>query len=777
MRREIQLLVPWVLFGLSLLAVLLGLIILAGLKWDVILEDVGLVESNETTFSIALPTPDPGTILSGDPTINFPLATSYQSKEITLTPTLISPLEPSTATAALERKAHFPSTRTGVEDIDRVIDLVMGVDDNAIRDALVFTLIGCTHAEGLGGPPKCREGEEEGDQVEVLPILGSEGHFYRKDEIGDWRGIGVVGTYAAYEVLENLISDESYPAGQYAVMFQENDHQYLVLQIVNGGIVRIDYLFGEEPEAKIEREARRVILAPLPHGVIPSTGLGLTVFGWTSSQPTPTSSPGDIWLTPTPDYDGSESSEPPYDATPSAPAPTQVPSDPTDVVPTETFTPIPIKTCEDRAAFVADVSNPDGALIQPGEQFRKTWRMRNTGTCTWTEGYSLAFHSGDSMGTYASEPLGVKVPPGQAIDLSIDLTAPLLHGRYKSYWMLRNSDGFHFGFGPGSNRPFWVAIVVGSEVNPRCNVSQIPIGPPASTIGMGVYSVAVSGPHAFAATDVGFSVFDVSDPSNPTQLNTLRRSWGKVEDLVVRDKYVYVGPDNLSVYDISNPEAPTLIGEFFVGSPSRNMSVAGNYAYILDFESGLRIIDITNPTQPSEIGHSAPIENAHGLAIQANYAFVGGQETRAGRGVGFLKVFDLTDPTSPREVGSLEDLGGGVREVVVSGDKAFVSAIVDAYDYDVWVLDVSDPSAPLSLGSYEGVQIAWDMEISGACAFMINFEAEGFLALDVSNPYALREIGVLGLSGFPNKLAIDGGVVYIADIDEGLLLLPVISPN
>jgi hypothetical protein len=102
---------------------------------------------------------------------------------------------------------------------------------------------------------------------------------------------------------------------------------------------------------------------------------------------------------------------------------------------------------------------------------------------------------------------------------------------------------------------------------------------------------------------------------------------------------------------------------------------------------------------------------------------------------------------------------------------------VDGYDYDFWVVDVSNPSAPVSLGSFEGTAIIWDIAVSGACAFMINFEAEGFMVLDVSNPYALREIGVMNLSGFPNKLAVEGGIVYVADRDIGLYLLAVIQPT
>jgi hypothetical protein len=481
---------------------------------------------------------------------------------------------------------------------------------------------------------------------------------------------------------------------------------------------------------------------------------------YTPTVPRPTNTPGFV-----PTDQAAETQSPTIEST----------IHPTEIVPTETFTPVSIKLCEDRASFVADISLPDGVLIQPGKNIQKTWRLRNTGTCTWTEGYSIAFHSGDPMGTYASATLANSVLPGQEINLSIELSAPLLHGRYKSYWMLRDPDGFHFGFGTESNRPFWVDIVVGSQANPRCNVRQMPSEPYASRRGIGFYDIAISGSYAFATSSNGFEVFDVSDVSRPALLKTVSGSWGI--DLVVRDKYAYVGESTLSLFDISDPEAPVLSGGVFVGGQPQNMAVAGNYAYVLDNKSGLHVINITDPSQPSGIGRSDPIERASGLDVQANYAFVGGRETREGRGVGILKVFDLTDPTSPHEVGSLEDLGIGVVDVVVSGDKAFVSVQVDGYDYDFWVVDVSNPSAPVSLGSFEGTAIIWDIAVSGACAFMINFEAEGFMVLDVSNPYALREIGVMNLSGFPNKLAVEGGIVYVADRDIGLYLLAVIQPT
>ena len=53
-------------------------------------------------------------------------------------------------------------------------------------------------------------------------------------------------------------------------------------------------------------------------------------------------------------------------------------------------------TC-DWAQFITDATVPDGTSFAPGTAFRKTWRLRNIGTCTWTTGYSLVYDSGEKF--------------------------------------------------------------------------------------------------------------------------------------------------------------------------------------------------------------------------------------------------------------------------------------------------------------------------------------------------------------------------------------------
>jgi hypothetical protein len=87
------------------------------------------------------------------------------------------------------------------------------------------------------------------------------------------------------------------------------------------------------------------------------------------------------------------------------------------------------------------VTIEDGTVIAPGAAFVKTWRIQNTGTTTWTTSYSLVFISGDQMGDIKSVSLSQSVPPGQQVDISVNMVAPTTAGRYQGFWEMKNASG------------------------------------------------------------------------------------------------------------------------------------------------------------------------------------------------------------------------------------------------------------------------------------------------------------------------------------------------
>ncbi len=131
---------------------------------------------------------------------------------------------------------------------------------------------------------------------------------------------------------------------------------------------------------------------------------------------------------------------------------------------TASYTPLPLPTAVpatptsncDNGHFVTDVTIPDGTNVTAGDTFTKTWRLKNTGTCSWTPSYAVVFVSGDAMSGPAVQALSGNVNPGQTVDVSVSLTAPTGNGSYTGNWGLRNASGVIFA-------RFYVQIDVGGS--------------------------------------------------------------------------------------------------------------------------------------------------------------------------------------------------------------------------------------------------------------------------------------------------------------------------
>ena len=147
---------------------------------------------------------------------------------------------------------------------------------------------------------------------------------------------------------------------------------------------------------------------------------------------------------------------------------------PTAVPPTETAipatdTPEPTDTpevtetgepCENKAEFVSDVTIPDNTVLLPGETFFKTWRLKNTGTCTWTMDYSLTFVSGNQMEAPSPIKLNEEVKPGAEIDVTVQFKSPGTPGTYRSDWALADAAEVRIGLKDKPEATFWTQIKV-----------------------------------------------------------------------------------------------------------------------------------------------------------------------------------------------------------------------------------------------------------------------------------------------------------------------------
>jgi hypothetical protein len=147
-----------------------------------------------------------------------------------------------TNTAAPEKKtvAYPLDTRTGISHLDAIVAAVLAGDLARVRDLTHYAQVGCTTAEGFGGPPKCRSGETSGTLADVVQVLGPEGVALRRDDpnagisAGDYRLVA-----ALRNVTESIQSEEWWPLAQYALVFSNQAAPGAVILLADEeGIVR-----------------------------------------------------------------------------------------------------------------------------------------------------------------------------------------------------------------------------------------------------------------------------------------------------------------------------------------------------------------------------------------------------------------------------------------------------------------------------------------------------------------------------------------------------------
>ena len=101
-----------------------------------------------------------------------------------------------------------------------------------------------------------------------------------------------------------------------------------------------------------------------------------------------------------------------------------------------------------------DVNVPDNTTMTPGQDFIKTWRVKNSGSCEWGAGYELVYAGYEDQMSGQFQPLTEVVLPGQEVELTVQLQAPDETGQYVSAWVMSNPAGVTFP------EPIYVKIIV-----------------------------------------------------------------------------------------------------------------------------------------------------------------------------------------------------------------------------------------------------------------------------------------------------------------------------
>jgi hypothetical protein len=101
-------------------------------------------------------------------------------------------------------------------------------------------------------------------------------------------------------------------------------------------------------------------------------------------------------------------------------------------------------SCQNGAAFVEDLTIPDGTLVAPGQTLIKRWEVQNVGSCDWGPGYQLVRIGQDELEGPQAVPL-FPAKAGSSAVWEVELRAPVERGGYLSRWQAQDPQGNLFG--------------------------------------------------------------------------------------------------------------------------------------------------------------------------------------------------------------------------------------------------------------------------------------------------------------------------------------------
>lgn len=213
-------------------------------------------------------------------------------------------------------------------------------------------------------------------------------------------------------------------------------------------------------------------------------------------------------------------------------------------------------------------------------------------------------------------------------------------------------------------------------------------------------SVAYNGSTLFAVDTMNGSrvlAFSLDDPAAPSQTGTITepvRAIAAGGDLLFVSGFLHGGWSitaesgaPVRVFDVSNPAAMTLAGEFVDRSgPLGGAATDGHYAYVAD-PPLFRVIAIDSPSRPTEVARIPIDDFSDRVRLFGNLAIV--------YGITSAHIVDVADPNHPRYLGVYHSPGGyPPNDVAMAGP--YLLEVNHAAGFHV--LDITtDPASPFHM--------------------------------------------------------------------------------
>ncbi len=266
----------------------------------------------------------------------------------------------------------------------------------------------------------------------------------------------------------------------------------------------------------------------------------------------------------------------------------------------------------------------------------------------------------------------------------------------------------------------------------------------------------------FVVGTKGLFIVDLSDPGDPTGIGEYTtRGYAQALDLVGDIAYVASRGNGIVLIDVSDPARPSELSLFDTGGSSRDVEVVDGIAYVADQRGGVQFIDVSDPENPELVGTWMTRGFAEQIEVDANRQLAAVATGDAG-----VELLDVSDPGNPSLRAWIET-AGEARDVVLLHSIGYV-----ALGYrGLAVFDLEDPSNPRLVNTVSATGEIQALALAdGGRVLLAAADADGVLAFDLEDPFNPTLSSVLETPGHAVSIHVAGDLIYVADLEEGLLI-------
>ena len=265
------------------------------------------------------------------------------------------------------------------------------------------------------------------------------------------------------------------------------------------------------------------------------------------------------------------------------------------------------------------------------------------------------------------------------------------------------------------------------------------------------WDVSISGDHAYVGNDVqGLRIVDISLPSAPVLVATYGSDLGASFEYcqVIGTRAYAATQSGLYILDVSDPANPAELGFSPELNGSWHVQVVDNIAYLSEFANGIRIVNVADPTNPQDMGFFTTAGPAYWMEADGAVGYVA-------VGSAGIELLDLSDLTHPDSIGMYDtDFADAFN---IQGDTLYLAAS----SWGIELIDISNPPNLVSVGSDPGAGYAVDVLSTGDYLYA----AVRGLGLGVFSMVDREDPSLVALVEMenPTKLNRSGDLLFVAD--------------